>query len=67
LNLIITAAVAVAAPAATAAPATVTTCPDVVTSQAFVCRALEAQKGGNTTAAATDYTDTVTVIGAGLF
>jgi len=55
LIFILAAAVAVAAPAATAAPATVTTCPDLVTSQAFVCRALEAQKGGNTTAAATAF------------
>lgn len=51
---ILAAALAVAAPAA-AAPAIVSTCPDVVTSQAFVCRALEAQKSGDAAAAATAF------------
>jgi tetratricopeptide (TPR) repeat protein len=45
--LAIAAALAPAAPA-TAAP----TCPDVVTSEALVCRALEAQRGGKADAAA---------------
>jgi tetratricopeptide (TPR) repeat protein len=49
LIFLVAAAVAAAAPVA---PAAVTTCPDVVTSQAFVCRALEAQKAGNSAAAA---------------
>jgi tetratricopeptide (TPR) repeat protein len=43
-----TAAPAVAAPAADS-------CPDLVTSQAFVCRALEAQKTGDPTSAATAF------------
>ena len=44
--------VLVAAVLAAAAPTTVSACPDVVTSQAFVCRALEAQKGGDAAGAA---------------
>ena len=51
---ILAAALASAAPAATA-PAAVSTCPDLVTSQAFVCRALEAQKSGDAAAAATAF------------
>ncbi len=47
--------VLIAAAIAAAAPAVVSTCPDVVTSQAFVCRALEAQKSGDATAAATAF------------
>jgi tetratricopeptide (TPR) repeat protein len=44
---------AIAAALATAAPATAaSTCPDVVTSEALVCRALEAQRGGKADAAA---------------
>ena len=43
---------AIAAAIATAAPAAATTCPDVVTSEALVCRALEAQRGGKAEAAA---------------
>jgi tetratricopeptide (TPR) repeat protein len=44
---------AIAAALATAAPAAATTaCPDVVTSEALVCRALEAQRGGKAEAAA---------------
>jgi len=43
--LVVAAAVASAAPAAA-------TCPDVVTPDALVCRALEAQKGGDSTSAA---------------
>ena len=45
---LLAAAVAVAAPA----PVAVSACPDVVTSQAFVCRALEAQKAGDPAGAA---------------
>ena len=41
-----------AAAVAAAAPAAVSACPDVVTSQAFVCRALEAQKAGDPAGAA---------------
>jgi tetratricopeptide (TPR) repeat protein len=41
--------------AAAAAPATVSACPDMVTSQAFVCRALEARKGGDAAGAATAF------------
>ena len=52
--VILAAALAAAAPAA-AAPAAVSTCPDLVTSQAFICRALEAQKSGDATAAATAF------------
>ena len=43
------------APAAPAAAAPAAACPDLVTSQAFVCRALEAQKDGDPTAAATAF------------
>jgi tetratricopeptide (TPR) repeat protein len=44
---------AIAAALATAAPATAaSTCPDGVTSEALVCRALEAQRGGKADAAA---------------
>ena len=50
--LLLATALATAAPAA-AAPAAA--CPDLVTSQAFVCRALEAQKDGDPTAAATAF------------
>jgi tetratricopeptide (TPR) repeat protein len=50
LIFIFAAALAAAAPAA-AAPA----CPDLVTSKAFVCRALEAQSSGDPTAAATAF------------
>jgi len=52
--LLIAAAVAASAPAAQAAPAAPPTagCPDVVTPEALVCRALQAQKGGNAEAAA---------------
>ena len=52
--LLIAAAVAASAPAAQAAPAAPPTagCPDVVTPEALVCRALQAQKSGNTEAAA---------------
>ena len=49
--LLVAAAVAAAAPASAAADP----CPDLVTSQAFVCRALEAQKDGDSTAAATAF------------
>ena len=53
---LLAAAVAAAAPAAAApAIAAVSACPDVVTSQAFVCRALEAQKGGDPAGAATAF------------
>ena len=45
IHLLISAAVAVAAPAAAA-------CPEVVTPDALVCRALEAQKGGDNETAA---------------
>jgi len=51
LILLVAAAVAAAAPASAAADP----CPDLVTSQAFVCRALEAQKDGDSTAAATAF------------
>ena len=44
--------VAIAAAIAAAAPAAAAACPDVVTSDALVCRALEAQRGGNAAAAA---------------
>src|SRR5689334_23449931 len=52
--LLIAAAVAASAPAAQAAPAAPPTagCPDVVTPEALVCRALQAQKSGNAEAAA---------------
>ena len=40
---------------AAAAPAAAETCPDLVTSKAFVCRALEAQKSGDSTTAATAF------------
>jgi len=50
--LLIAAAVA-AAPAVSAAPAAA--CPDVVTAEAFVCRALDAQKLGDPAAAATAF------------
>ena len=36
----------IAAALAAPAPAAAASCPDVVTAQAFVCRALEAQKDG---------------------
>ena len=49
--VIATALGAAAVPAATTPAA----CPDLVTSQAFVCRALEAQKDGDSTAAATAF------------
>ena len=48
-------ALAAAAPSAPAASRAVAACPDVVTSQAFVCRALEAQKSGDSAAAATAF------------
>ena len=48
-------ALAAAAPSASATPPGATACPDVVTSQAFVCRALEAQKSGDSAAAATAF------------
>jgi tetratricopeptide (TPR) repeat protein len=55
--LVIAAAIAAApappAPAAQAPPAA--TCPDVVTSQAFVCRALQASNSGNSEAAAQSF------------
>ena len=41
-----------AAAVAVAAPVPALACPDLVTSQAFVCRALEAQKAGDSAAAA---------------
>jgi tetratricopeptide (TPR) repeat protein len=50
--LLIAAAVA-AAPVASAAPAAA--CPDLVTAEAFVCRALDAQKSGDPAAAATAF------------
>jgi tetratricopeptide (TPR) repeat protein len=52
--LVIAAVLAASAPAAEAAPAPATQagCPDVVTPEALVCRALEAQKSGDTQAAA---------------
>jgi len=53
LILLFAAAVAAAAPGP--AVAVVSACPDVVTSQAFVCRALEAQKAGDPAAAATAF------------
>lgn len=49
--LLIAAAIAAAAPA----PATAVQCPDVVTPEAFVCRALEASNGGQPDAAATAF------------
>ena len=49
--LLIAAAVA-ATPIASAAPAA---CPDLVTAEAFVCRALDAQKSGDPAAAATAF------------
>jgi len=50
------AALAAAAPQAAAAPpAAKVECPDVVTAEALVCRALEAQKQGNAEAAATSF------------
>jgi tetratricopeptide (TPR) repeat protein len=45
---------AIAAAIAAAAPAAAT-CPDVITPDALVCRALEAQKGGNTEEAAQSF------------
>jgi tetratricopeptide (TPR) repeat protein len=51
LILLIATALATAA-SASAAPVAADICPDVVTSQAFVCRALEAQKGGDPASAA---------------
>jgi len=51
LILLVAAAVAAAAPASAAADP----CPDLVTAQAFVCRALEAQKEGDPTTAATAF------------
>ena len=53
--LLIAATLAAAAPAAAAPAPAAATCPDVVTAQAFVCRALEAQKDGDPTAAATAF------------
>jgi tetratricopeptide (TPR) repeat protein len=51
--LLFAAALAAAAPAPAAAPpATQAACPDVVTPDALVCRALDAQKSGNSEAAA---------------
>lgn len=52
IHLLISAAVATAAPAAAAAAPAAVSCPDVVTPDALVCRALEAQKNGNPEAAA---------------
>ena len=49
--LILAAAIAAAAPASASGPA----CPDVVTPEAFVCRALEASQAGNAEAAATAF------------
>jgi len=50
--LLLAAALAAAAPAAPAPPSAATACPDVVTPDALVCRALEAQKAGDPQAAA---------------
>ncbi len=44
---VIAAAIAVVAPAAHASPPRQTGCPEVITSDALLCRALEAQKSGN--------------------
>jgi tetratricopeptide (TPR) repeat protein len=52
---VVAAALAVAAPAPPAAAAPAAACPDVVTAEAFVCRALEAQKSGDPAAAATAF------------
>lgn len=52
--LLLAAAVAAAAPAAPAG------CPDLVTAEAFVCRALEAQKSGDPAAAATAFEQAAT-------
>src|SRR5207237_5030931 len=46
---------AIAAAIAAAAPASVAACPDVVTPDALVCRALAAQKSGNSEAAAQSF------------
>ena len=52
IHLLITAAVAASAPPAAAPAPAAVTCPDVVTPDALVCRALEAQKNGDPEAAA---------------
>ena len=55
--VLIAAAIAAAAPGAAPAPApaSAAACPDVVTPDAFVCRALESSKGGKPEAAATAF------------
>jgi tetratricopeptide (TPR) repeat protein len=50
--LAIAAAIAAAAPASAPAPAPASVCPNVVTPDALVCRALEAQRGGRAEEAA---------------
>ena len=52
IPFLLVAAIATAAPAA---PATKAGCPDVVTPDALVCRALEAQKGGDNEGAAQSF------------
>jgi tetratricopeptide (TPR) repeat protein len=52
IHLLVAAAVATAAPAADGSPAVTSECPDVVTPDALVCHALDAQKNGNPEAAA---------------
>jgi tetratricopeptide (TPR) repeat protein len=52
IHLFVAAAVVAAAPATQPAPAASASCPDVVTPDALVCHALEAQKSGHPDAAA---------------